>query len=763
MNNKNKRLTTFFITILAVVSMIAIFYKDVANNLTLGLDLQGGFEILYEVSPLEDGKPLPDMAAVAKSINKRVDVLGVSEPQIVVEGVNRVRVQLAGIADQEQARRMISATANLTFRDINDNLLADATIVNEGGATLGFQEGKPIVSLKIADKAKFAEITQQVSAMGQPNNLMITWLDFSEGDSYVKEAQAHKAGQSPKYISAAQVTSRIDGDCVISGNFTEKEARELADLINSGSLPVKMTEISSDVVSAEYGLGAFEMTKFAGAIGVLLVISFMIFQYRLPGIVSSIMLVIYLSFVFGMYSVMGAVFTLPGIAALVLGVGMTVDANIITFERIKEELYKGRSISKAVKEGQSLSITAVLDAQLTTLWSGVIMYMFGNGPVKGFATMLIVTVVATLLINVFVSRFLLNLLVDSGICDNKVTWFNVKPSQVADVTKNEKQFYFGPVKPIDFTKYSKKIATISLSVITVALAMMIINASTGKGALNLGIDFASGAKITVVAPTTIVVDEVKAEFDKLGYDNVRYQASGEKVVYATMKQELSSEQIKDIKSVFKAKYGIEPGDNVVTSTVGRDLVNNAVKLTVIAWIVMLAYVAFRFKWDYAISTMLALINDVLIVMAIFAIFRLEVNIELISVILTIIGYTIDNTIVVFDRIREDLSMYPRGTKFTSEKYRQLVNSALNNTLLRCIFSSLTTVLPVICLLALGSDAIFTFTFAMFVGIISGTFSSLFLAPAIWVYLRSKVKPNEKVKKKAKKEELDEYTIPGINA
>jgi len=404
------RLVIFALTVIAIFTMIAFFAKDVQENMTLGLDLQGGFEIVYEVSPLDVGGTLPSMAAVARSVSKRIDVLGVSEPEIVIEGENRIRVQLAGVSDQEQARRIISATANLTFRDVDDNLLADASILTEGGASLGFENGIPVVSLKIADQNKFFELTEKVSKMGAGKNLIVTWLDFEEGDSYEAERLKEVTGQQ-KYISAATVSAGIKGDAIIKGSFSDAEARELADLINSGSLPVKMAELYSNVVSAEFGVAAFNQTLFAGFVGIFLVMAAMILVYKLPGIVAAIMLFLYVFVVMFIYNTMGGVFTLPGIAALVLGVGMTVDANIITFERIKDELYLGRTLEKAYVEGHQLAFWTIFDSQFTTFIAALIMYIMGTGAVKGFATMLMVTVFVTVMLNVYFTKFLLGLLV----------------------------------------------------------------------------------------------------------------------------------------------------------------------------------------------------------------------------------------------------------------------------------------------------------------------------------------------------------------
>ena len=760
--NRNKYISLFLLSVIGIVVLILSFSKDLSNSLTLGLDLKGGFEILYEVSPLQDDQDLPEMSIVSNSVRKRVDVLGVSEPQIIIEGNNRIRVQLAGISDQSQARRLISSTANLSFRDIDDNLLADATIIKEGGATLAYNNGVPIVSLSIADPDKFESITSNLSTKEQGQNLIVTWLDFEDGDSYRSELVKQNNGEEPKFISVAGVSEAIKGDAIISGSFSEQEARELADLISSGSLPVKMEEISSNVVSAEFGMLAFEMTVIAGIIGVIGVFLFMIFMYRLPGLIASIMLSFYIFAVFFIYSSIGAVFTLTGIAALVLGVGMTVDANIITFERIKEELYLGHSVKTSCFNGQKQSFSTIFDAQFTTLLASLIMYVFGNGAVKGFATMLMITVICTLVLNVVVSRFLLNTIVNSGLLDNRKAWFGVKTCKIPDVKNNEEAFYKGPIKSLDFIKHSKYQFILSGLVIALAIVFMFVNHSNGNGIMNFGIDFSSGTKITVTANDVISVDDVREEFELLMYDDANYQMSGNNSVNVTINKSLIQDDILKIKEVFIDKYGIEPNDNVVTPTVGKDLVRSAITLSLLAWLAMLIYITIRFKWDYAFSCIIALVHDVIIVLAIFAIFRLEVNIELVSVILAIIGYSINNSIVVFDRIREIVSDSNIVT-LTFKDYQNIVNEALDNTIIRSIFSSFTTILPVIVLLIIGSNAIFIFNIAMFIGLIAGTLSSIYISPYIWYLIRKNFKVKPKLIKQVKKEELDEYTIKGINA
>ena len=751
--------------LIVVIGIVAATtFSTIKDNLNLGLDLRGGFEILYEVEPLNEDASM-DMNAVINSISKRINVLGVSEPSITVEGDNRVRVQLAGVADQESAREMIGTTANLTFRDVDDNELADSSILSEGGASLAYDEnGKPVVSLKIKDSEKFGEITKEISEKTSGENIMIIWLDYTDGESYRAEAAKANQGEEPAYISAASVSTQITGDCQISGNFTEEEARTLANLINSGSLPVKMTEISSNVVSAEFGSDALEKTAMAGVIGVALIALFLIIRYRLPGMLAAIMLVAYLWAVFGLYSLMGAVFTLSGIGALVLGVGMTVDVNIIYFERIRQELYKGHSVPNAIREGQAVSFSAVFDSQFTTLITALIMYIWGTGSVKGFATMLIVTVAMTMIINVGLSRFLMNRLSASHICDSHPEWFGVKKSQMPDLSKGENQFYTGTRK-LNYTGISRKVITVAAAIILAAAAMGIFQTASGNGPVNLGIDFSSGTKLTVVSENTLTTEDVEAKMETLGYDGFSYQSAGDNTVYAVTKDSIDTEDLTQLKADLKDAYGVEPGDNVVTPVVGRDLVRNAVILTLVAWIAMLAYITVRYEFDYAIGCLSALIHDVVIVLSFFAIFRMEVNTDLVSVLLTIIGYSINNSIIVFDRIRENMEGRNVST-MREEYYDQVVNTSVDQTFNMMINGSLTTLLPVIFLLVIGSRSIFTFNIAMFVGLIAGTFSSMFVAPTVWRMLRkrrSTTKPKQKKVRSEKKEVLDEYTFKGINA
>jgi SecD/SecF fusion protein len=756
MKRKKSRLVIFGFTVLIVIGMVTGFAKSVIDNMTLGLDLQGGFEIVYEVSPLTEGGTLPDMTAVVASIRKRIDIIGVNEPDIIIEGTNRIRIQLAGVTNQDEARELISSTAKLEFRDVNDKLLADATILEEGGASLAYENGVVVVSLKIKDKAKFAEITKTVAAM--TDNTLVTWLDYTTGDKYSVE----KDKANPKFISAASVNASISGDAVIKGSFTETYARQLSNLINSGSLPVKMSEIYSNEVSASFGINAFQTTAFAGIIGVIGVALFMILVYRLPGVIASIMLMLYVFIVILLYNSIGGVFTLPGIAALVLGVGMTVDANIITFERIRDELHLGRSVKKAFTEGHEMSWITIVDSQSTTFIASVIMYIFGTGPVKGFATMLMVTIIITILINVFFVKFLLGLLVDSGYLDDKKTWFSVKNKNIPDVTKGEEQKYFGVFHGFDFVKSAKPFIIGSLVILSLGLGSAVYNTAVGNKPMNFGIDFASGTNIQVNSNIALSEATLTQDFEALGVTDFQIQLSGTKMANITTTQALSREKLNLIGTTMKAKYGLEINESVVTPLIGNELVKNAILASLVAWILMLLFISLRFEWDYGIATIIALFHDVFIVLSVFAIFRMDVSTELIAVVLAIIGYSVDDTIVIFDRIRETLNTQNKS-HYTKDDYKSVVNDALQAVTLRSLWNTFTTLIPMIFLLLLGSSAIFTFNIAMFIGLLAGAYSSIFIAAQVWLRIRYRRKPKIMVKHKSrKKEDIDELTVIGIN-
>lgn len=754
-----KRLAIFAVSILVLLGVVVVGGNAAIKNMNLGLDLKGGFEILYEIKPLEGASNQEiDMKAVASAVSKRVNVLGVSEPTISVEGT-RVRVQLAGVKNNEQARNIISSTAVLSFRDTMDNLLMDATVLKEGGATLAFDQGKPIVQLKIANTAKFYEVTSALSKTD--DKLMVTWLDFQDGQSYREESQK----KEPAFISAATVKEGLNSDTVIiSGNFTQDEAQELVDLLNSGSLNFRMVEVYSNVVSPQLGEGAFDSTMFAGMVGIAGIMIFLLLLYRFSGLVAGVSVAAYTVAVLIVYTALGGVFTLSGIAALVLGVGMAVDSSVITFERIKDSLLQGRSVKQAYKEGCHKSLSTILDSQITTLISAAILYTFGTGSVKGFATMLMISTILAIVFNVSLVRFILGQVVRSGYLDDKKRWFGINENYIPNLAAGESYQRRGYFANFDFVGKAKYAIVLVIGVMVVAIGSMGFNVSQGNGVLNLGIDFSSGTRMTIQAPDALNKDTLMNEFNTLGLtpSNITLSGKDNTIATVTLKAAINETQREAVYNAMQTKFKAETSDSIVSPVVGQELVKNAFIMSILAWIGILIYVSFRFKWDYAISGIVALIHDVLMILAVFAIFRMEFTTDIIAVILTIIGYSINDTIVIFDRMRENVATYGNA-KMSDEDYRNVVNKSMQETIIRSIITSVTTIIPVTTLLLLGSRSLFDFNIALLIGLIGGAYSSIFIAAQLWFVLRKKFKPTHKPKKRVKKlDELEEHIIPGIN-
>lgn len=431
---KRGRIVAFFLIVAMLALLISETVMGITKGIKLGLDLQGGFEILYEVHPIDEESTIDSetLKATVAALNQRVDVLGVSEPNITIEGDNRIRVQLAGVTDQQTAREMLATEANLTIRDVHDNVLVDGSDLKQNGAQASFgPDNSPVVTVTLKDAKLMENITRELLSRPPEERLLVIWLDFEEGvDSYANEAMK----EEPKFLSAAVVREVIPSDtAMITGNFTVEETQFLADVLNAGSLPVKLEEIYSNSVGASLGEEAMQKTIFAGFIGIALIYIYMIIYYRFPGIIAVITLSVYIYLVLLIFNWMNAVLTLPGIAALILGVGMAVDANILTYERIKEEIRSGKSIMSAFKAGNRRSFTSIFDANITTIIAASVLLTFGTSSVKGFAVMLIVSILVSFLTAVYGSRLLLGLWVNSKALNKKPRLFGVKESEIRDL------------------------------------------------------------------------------------------------------------------------------------------------------------------------------------------------------------------------------------------------------------------------------------------------------------------------------------------
>ncbi|GMG76124.1 protein translocase subunit SecDF [Priestia megaterium] len=738
---KRGRIVAFFLLVLLVFSTIGTTMTGITKDIKLGLDLQGGFEILYKVSPAKKGDVIDKKAlnSTVEALRQRVDVLGVSEPSIQIEGNDRIRVQLAGVTNQKQARDLLSTQANLTFRDVNDKVLMDGTDLAQGGAKQSFdQSNQPSVSLKLKNAKKFEKITRELSQKPAPNNLIVIWLDYEEGkDSYQKES----AKQNPKYLSAASVSSVLtQPDVEISGgNFTVKSATQLAELLNAGSLPVKLDELYSTSVGAQFGEEALHTTILAGIIGIGIIFLYMLFFYRLPGLIAIITLSFYIYLNLVVFDWMHVVMTLPGIAALILGVGMAVDANIITYERIKDELKTGRSVISAYRAGNRRSLATIFDANITTMLAALVLFFYGQSSVKGFATTLMIGIVLSFITAVYGTRLLMSLLVNSRWFDKKPGYFGVKKEQIHDLSKDDGTTVLPTAwDKIDFVKYRKAFFTFS----SVLVIIGIISVAVFR--LNLGIDFTSGTRIEIPANHTVTQAEIQREMKSLDIktDDIVITGKSNDTGVVRVVGVLNKKEIANLKDHFKDKYGSEPNVSTVSPTVGKELAKNAMMAIVIASIGIIIYVTIRFEFYMALAAVLALLHDAFFIVTVFSLTKLEVDLTFIAAVLTIVGYSINDTIVTFDRIRENMQ------KFKSKTFDDLafiVNLSLRETFTRSMNTVLTVVIAVVALLVFGSESIQNFSIALLVGLILGAYSSMFIAAQLWLVWKGKQLKREEQK------------------
>jgi preprotein translocase subunit SecD len=404
-----KRIAAFLLIVALTFGVVGATSPSLLKNIRLGLDLKGGFEILYVAEPIEPGKAVTkeSLQETARSVEARANANGVAEPEVTTEGKDRIRVRLAGVANQDELRKILKEPARLTFRGPDGKVEMDGSDFVEGGAKLGFdQANRPQIQIKVKDPNKFKDVTTRL--LHQP---LAIYLD-------------------EKQLSAPIVNDVIsNGVAVISGNYSYEEAKNIQDTINLGALPLKLTEKYTQSVGASLGKLSLEQTVRAGIIGSALILLFMLFFYRIPGIVACISLITYTWMLLGVTYLMQATLTLPGIAAFVLGMGIAVDSNIIMYERIKEEMRNGKSLLSSLKAGSRHSLRTIIDAHVTTILAGVVLYFIGTGSIQGFALTLIFSILVNILTNVFFSRWLLSLLIRSNLV-KKPGYFGVKESEI---------------------------------------------------------------------------------------------------------------------------------------------------------------------------------------------------------------------------------------------------------------------------------------------------------------------------------------------
>ena len=746
-----------------IVSLLGVYYS--IKHLNYGLDLQGGFEVLYEVNSIDKSKVTEDMVnSTYRIIDKRINTLGVSEPEITIEG-NNIRVIMAGVKNIDQARKTISTTAALSFRTIDGELLMTSDVLNSGQASVQYEASKGyVISLSVKDYDEFYKQTKKVSQM--ENNMIVIWLDYEdankltlEGRDYVyyttevdeetKEEVSvrHICGdlENSNCLSVASVPQGFASDVIIQGNFEGAEASSLVDLINSGSMPTKLKEISSKTVTATFGEDSLTKTFTAGLVGITAIALLLILLYKFSGLVASVSILAYTFLTLLIFNLVGGRLTLQGIAALVIGIGMAVDSAVISFERIKEELKRKVSLKTAYEQGSKQSFVSILDANVTTLIAAIILFVFGESSVKGFATMLIISIIVTFLVMVYLNRYILSLFVRTEKFENHLKLFiGYKES------KKENKFDF--VKP-------KNIIFIIVSLIIIIGAMF-----TYSEGLNLGIDFKGGSNIEINSNKKLTIKDVKKDLKELEYKIEKVEEIDKNRIYVTIDEVLDNEQTNKVEEYFNEKYQATTSVGAISNQVKKDITKNAIKALIYACIGMIIYVSIRFKFSYGISSILALVHDSVMVLIIFSLLRLEVNSMFIASILSIIGYSINNTIVIFDRIRENKTKLYKDKIKKIEDLKEIVNVSLRQTITRCLITTVTTLLPVVSLIFLGSYEIINFNIALLIGLVVGTFSSIFIASQIWMTIEKKnigKDPNKHWYDDNKKEK-EELQVKGIN-
>ncbi|MFF2480519.1 protein translocase subunit SecD [Paenibacillus sp. NPDC058071] len=407
-----KRIIAFLAIVVIMFGVIAWSSPDLVKGMRLGLDLKGGFEVLYEATPLEGGdKVTPEsLKKTAKSLQERADKLGIAEPDIKTEGTNRIRVQLAGVTNEEEVRTIMSKPVNLTFRAPDGTIKLNGNDFVQNGAKVEYDSmGRPMITIKLKDASKFEKVTTELTGKS-----LGIYLD--------EEMLSNPGVDYPISGGSAQ----------ISGSFTLEEANNLKDTINLGALPLKLTEKYTQSVGATLGKQSLQDTVGAGLIGTAIVLLLMIVLFRIPGVIAAITVITYTWLLVLVFELMNATLTLPGIAAFVLGIGMAVDANIIMAERIKEEIRSGKSLLSSLKAGSKNSFRTIMDANITNIIASVVLYYVGNGAIRGFALTMIFSILVSILTNIFLSRFLINLLVRSNVF-TKPGYFGVKEAEIREL------------------------------------------------------------------------------------------------------------------------------------------------------------------------------------------------------------------------------------------------------------------------------------------------------------------------------------------
>lgn len=705
MKDKKKGVLHLLIVLLVIVGLSVVTlvglgkeHKGSAKNIRLGLDLAGGVSITYET--VKENPTATEMSDTVYKMQKRVESYS-TEATVYQEGNNRVNIDIPGVQDANKVLSELGKAGSISFVDPEGNEVINGSHIKTAKEGTTQENG----------------ITQYVV------NLTLN----TKGTKLFKEATEKFIGQAisivydGKVISAPTVQVAItNGEAQISqGSYDE--ARNLASTIRIGALPLELKEVRSNVVGANLGEEAFDTSLIAAAIGFILVIIFMIAFYRIPGVAASIALGLYVVAVLVVLNGANVTLTLPGIAGIILSIGMAVDANVIIFTRIKEELATGKTVRSAIKIGFDKALSAIIDGNVTTLIAAAVLWFKGSGTVKGFAQTLAIGIVISMFTALVVTKYTLTALYNLGLDQEK--FYGIQKE----------------VKIFAFTKHIKKFFAISGVLIAIGIVALFVNKASIGNILNYGLDFRGGTSTQVEFPESVPANAELEKFvgDLIGEAEVGVSpVVGENAVVIKTR-ELNLDERKAVTDAFVKTYDADESTitmESISATVSNEMKSDAIISVIIAAICMLIYIWFRFKdINFATSAVLALIHDVLVVVMVYAVARISVGNTFIACMLTIVGYSINATIVIFDRIRENKAAMKR-----SDVLEDVVNLSISQTISRSINTSLTTFIMVFVLFILGVDSIRDFTLPLMAGIVCGAYSSICITGTLWYVMKKKL-------------------------
>ena len=737
------------LVIVAVIGLLGYYAQAVItatanggeDSLKLGLDLAGGVSVTYEATGDFSAEDLED---TRYKLQQRVDSdLGensTTEGSVYIVGTDRITVEVPGVKDANALLEELGSPGNLYFiRETNDSGEQNYSYDSASGTyvlnhTIEELESTGDIVLTGSEVKSASAGYQTDSTTNAQNPVVSISLDETGTKAFADATTAaYAAGESigiyydGQFVSVPSVNAAItDGNCIIEGMADYEEASNLASYIRIGGLNVTLNELESRVVGATLGSDALSTSFKAAIVGLIIVMIFMIVMYLIPGLAASLALGVYSLLMITILSLYEITLSLPGIAGIILSIGMAVDANVIIFARIREEIGMGKDVKSAMDSGFKKALSAILDGNITTLIAAAVLGILGSGTVKGFAITLAIGVILSMFTALVITRWILNSFYALGIRDAR---FYGKAKKV---------------KVLDFMGKKSVFFTLSSVIILAGIASMVIHGVSGK-ALNYSLEFLGGTSTTVTFDQEYSLAEIDSDIvplvsDITGDNDIQTQKvdDGNGIIFKT--RTLNLEEREALNSMFEENFGVTEdkiSSENISSTIGAEMRSQSLIAVVVAAFLMLLYIWFRFKdLRFGSSAIIALIHDVLVVLALYALARISVGSAFIACMLTVIGYSVNDTIVIFDRIRENEHGLMKHDK---ESLTKLANESISQTLSRSISTSITTAIMVLMLLILGVNTIQEFAFPLLVGVLTGTYSSICLATELWYLMRIYIK------------------------